>query len=633
MRIPSGHSKRAPAPRAQKSIVLGFCAIAMLFFVIVAVWLAMASNHNASIQQIHISELQQQLIFTMRNAAYERNLALFRMATLQDPFARDTEYLQFKAAAVKFIVARQQLLESHLDENIADNWQRLKPGIRQSETLQNTIVDLITEENNTAALQLIHSQFIPLQRQVSKELTTMLASARENMDGKLSTARSTTRSQYQLVLLLVLAATSIGYVIARTVLQRSQEAENVLLSKNRQIRAFSAVTSSLHKTVDEQIEDILQLGCGFLGMKCGLLIRAEPDGATTVLSRYCNEGQIQPLRQQAIADILTTAVKKIAVSELTLDTLMTNEPGLAEALQRQYISTLIMASIDISGPASAKVAFIHDKKVSLGYDSNDMIQLIGNKLAVLMEQQETLSQLQNAKHTAETANKAKNAFLNHITHKLQPSLSAIIGHGESLQQQLRLNDHTQYLNDLGKIDVSSRRLHTLISNLLDLTKLESGSMEFAQQPFDIESVLQEATKNLESLMYEKDGQLGTMIGDSARIHQVIASLLSFLESQNGHGKIQLTAWREQSPEDDWLYLEVKHNGTGMSKKQLNQLFKLAADPYDREKYSPQVDLAISKKLCEQLGGDILVDSKPDSGTIFTVCLPCNSQQHSQAAVN
>jgi signal transduction histidine kinase len=129
-------------------------------------------------------------------------------------------------------------------------------------------------------------------------------------------------------------------------------------------------------------------------------------------------------------------------------------------------------------------------------------------------------------------------------------------------------------------------------------------------------------------------ELGTMHSDAHRIRQVLVSLLSFADKLTQHGKISLTVWREPDPEDDWLYFEVKDTSNGISKKQLNHLFKLViADTPDHDKtaISPEIQLAISKKICELLGGDILVDSTPRDGTTFTVCLPCHSQQQTGMA--
>ena len=629
-------SAGAPSTRAQSNIVFGFCAIASLFFTIIAIWLVMVSNHNGNIQQIHISEAQRQLIFSMRDASYQRNLTLLRMATLQDAFARDAEYLQFKAAAVKFIIARRQLLETAINASTLDRWQRLRPDIQQSEKLQDTIVELITDGNTTAALNLIQDKFIPLQREVSRELTALLKSARDVMDDQLITASANTRTQYWVILSMVLAATAIGYAIARTVLKRSQEAETVLLTKNRQIQAFSAITAQPKKNIDEQIDAILQLGCRMLNMKHGLLI-THGNAIATVLKCYRAQEPEKHIGPQALIDALAVGFRGRDDAILTLDTLITNEPQLVDILRNNHVSTLVGTSVDTTGEASAAVVFMHDKPISITIEISELIQLISNKLAVLLDQQETLSQLQIAKHTADTANKSKNAFLNHITHKLQSSLNTIIEHNELMQQQMCDNNHGQYLSETAKIEISSRGLLTLISNLFDLTQLESGAMQFVQQPFDIESLLEDTTKNQRPLSGENHpleterlNSLGVMVGDPAKINRILTTLLSFSASLHGPKTIHFTAWREHGPEDDWLYLEVKHKGSGLSKKQINQLFKFTvSDTPERGNaaFNPQVDLAICKKLCEQLGGDILVDSKPGSGTTFTVCLPCHSQQH------
>jgi signal transduction histidine kinase len=124
--------------------------------------------------------------------------------------------------------------------------------------------------------------------------------------------------------------------------------------------------------------------------------------------------------------------------------------------------------------------------------------------------------------------------------------------------------------------------------------------------------------------------LGIIHSDVNRIQQVLINLVNFSGKLSQPGDISLTAWREPCPEGDWLYLEVKNTGNGISKKQLNQLFKLSiSDSPDQDKKTvgQDIQLAISKRICELLGGDILAESNPHQGTIFTICLPCYFQQH------
>jgi signal transduction histidine kinase len=627
--------------RTQSTISLGFFAIAVLFFAIVAIWLATVSTNNTNLRQLNSGESQRQLVFAMRDAAHQRNLALFRMVALQDVFARDSEYLRFKQSAGHFIAARQQLLEHHLNADTAEHWHSVKPLIKRSESLQNAIVELIMADHNAAALSLIQQDFIPTQRRVSQELSNMLNTAREDITKNLDTASAATQTHYQIILLLVLAATSIGYMIAKTVLRRSDEAHNVLLTKNQQIHAINAAISRPQTTIEEQINSILQLGCNFLAMESGLLISCVSNHSATILGRYPNNDSandsLKSANEQKLLDTLSKFLEDTEILVTNATSSAVDRTALHDALNLTNITSMIAAPLRTSAATKHIVTFVHSQTVQLTSEAQELIQLLGDKLAVLLDQQETLSQLHNAKLAAEAANKTKTVFFANITDELRTPLRSLMNHSESLHEIARQHKHREYVNDLEKIHESSQQLCALISNLLDMTQLESGNMELEPQPIDIESLLRNIESLLEPLITKSDNQfesqilneLGTMHSDPERIRQVLATLLSFAGKLTHQGKVCLTAWREPCPEGDWLYIEIADTSHGISKKQLNHLFKLIiADSIDQDRTAmgPEVQLAISKKICELLGGDILVDSKPNHGTTFTVCLPCYSQQ-------
>ncbi len=627
--------------QTRSTIGLGFFAIAALFFAIVAIWLAMVSNNNANLRQLNHGESQRQLVFAMRDATHQRNLALFRMAALQDAFARDSEYLRFKEAAGKFIAARQQLLEKYFDKNISKHWQSLKPLVQRSEKQQNAIVELIMDDNNNAALSLIQQNFIPTQRRVSLELSKMLDSAREDIAHKLDTARKATQTHYQIILLLVLVATSIGYMIAKGVLRRSEQAQNILLAKNQQFRALNDATSNPHTTIEEQVHSILRLGCDYLSMECGLLASNDQYNPTAVTNRYPKEPLLAVHGEEKILLQLTNNIRNSEILTATTTSKTNDYTSLRDAMHDENITTVIATTLNTTAPYNHMIVFMHNKNIEISSDTNEMIKLLGNKLAVLMDQQETLSQLQNAKLAAETANKTKTAFLTNITDELQTPLHRILNHNKLLQEKVQQQEHQEYTDDLDGIQESSQQLGRLISNLLDMTQLESGNMSLERNAIEIKPMLRAIEDLLKPIVTKSDNlfetqilnELGTMHSDTHRIQQVLVSLISFSNKLTHQGNINLTVWREPCPEDDWLYFEVKDTSNGISKKQLNHLFKMIiSDSLDHDKapISPEIQLAISKKICELLGGDILVDSKPNHGTTFTVCLPCHAQQQTLA---
>ncbi|MCG6970072.1 MAG: hypothetical protein LJE85_09930 [Gammaproteobacteria bacterium] len=625
--------------RTRSSIGLGFFAIAALFFAIVAIWLSTVSNTNTYLQQLNQGESQRQLVFAMRDAAHQRNLALFRMVALQDVFARDSEYLRFKESAGHFIAARQQLLEHYLTEDTVEHWHRLKPLIQHSETLQNAIVELIMEDNNAAALAVIEQEFIPTQRDVSQQLTNMLGSAREDIVAKLNSARDATQTHYHIILLLILLATSIGYLIAKTVLRRNDEAHNVLLRKNRQISAINTAISKPHTSLEEQVNIILRLGCELLSMDGGLLLEAHLNTPATVLDRYPKDLPPPIVNNQKLLNYLVKPSEKSAILVFDSTSSDCNSDLLSQALQESENTSLIATPLNTSKSTHHVVVFTRSKNVPLNTESTELLQLLGNKLAVLLDQQETLERLQDAKLAAETANKTKTAFLANITHELRTPLHRIIHHIESLYEKLAEQQQPECIADVNKIQESSQQLCALISNLLDVTQLESGNMVMNHQQLDIEALLRDTQNDLNPQVTQSNlqfdtyilNELGNMHCDADRIRQVIHNLLSFCGKLPQPSKISLTAWREPSPEGDWLYLEVKDTANGISKKQLNQLFKLNftdSPEGDKKSIHQEIRLAITKKVCELLGGDILAESHPHQSTIFTICLPCHAQPHS-----
>ncbi|WP_455209830.1 sensor histidine kinase [Kaarinaea lacus] len=621
----------------RSTISLGFFAIAALFFAIVAIWLVMVSNNNANLRQLDRGENQRQLVFAMRDAAHQRNLSLFRMAALQDAFARDSEYLRFKEAAGNFILARQQLLGQYLNKNTSEHWQNLKPLVRRSEKLQNAIVDLIMEDNNAAALSLIQQDFIPTQRRVSRQLSKMLDSARQDIADKLDTASNATQTHYQIILLLVLVATSIGYMIAKEVLRRNELAQNILRTKNQQIQALNDATSNPHSSIEAQIDKVLQLGCDYLSMESGLLIRNGQNTPATIINRHSQATISTGFDEEKLLAQLPELTNSPEIFATTASYVKESDLRLRHAMHETNISALVAVSVNTTSFIDYVAVFANSKNTALSDDTNELAPLLGNKLAALLDQQEILSQLSNARHAAETANKTKTVFLTNITDELQTPLHRIEYQYKTLQEKIQQRNHMEYADDLQVIQESSQQLSSLISNLLDITQLESGNMTVHRISVDIEPMLQ----NIEDILkpsfssaenifkIEILNDLGTIHSDSNRIQQVLVSLIGFANKLTHQGNISLIVWREPCPEDDWLYFEIKDTSNGISKKQLNHLFKMIISDSldtDRAPVSPEIQLAISKRICELLGGDILVDSKPGHGTTFTVCIPCHSQQ-------
>lgn len=626
--------------RTKTFIRMGFFAIALLFFAVVGVWLKTVSTNSGNLQHMALEEDQRQIIFTMRDASYQRAISLFRMAAMRDPFERDEEFLRYKQYAVEFIIARGKLLQHNLDQAELAIWEKTKPLIVRGQQFQNQIVELILEEQNERAFHLIQNELMPIQIAVMNELTSMLDHARGEMDSEIRLASATTQAHYILIFVLVFIALITGWVIAKYVIAKTAAAENVLIDQNKQIRALYEASSQSGHSVDEQIQNIVKLGCEFLDMQAGVIVRFNKDQPNgKILNSYSDDDTL------TVDELLSESQSEhrvdcdfndiLAVADNSLDNQL-SQPCLFNGKAKAYIAI----PLNVHRNTMGFLAFLSNETRHSDFSetNKEMVRLIGSWASFTLERQQAQQQLLEAKDAAELANRTKSAFLANMSHELRTPLHTIIGYSDILKEEVAENQHQHYLEDLSIIHSSGEHLLSLISNILDLTKIEVGKMELAMETYDIKSMLDEVEVSLKPLVDKNDNQLnlqvlndlGSMYTDSTKLRQVLLNLLNNAAKFTHKGTITLTAWREPCPEDDWLYVEVKDSGIGMSKKQINNLFKVfsQASPNIAKNYGGSgLGLAIGKKICELLGGDIVVESEPDKGSTFTICLPYRMHQH------
>jgi signal transduction histidine kinase len=255
---------------------------------------------------------------------------------------------------------------------------------------------------------------------------------------------------------------------------------------------------------------------------------------------------------------------------------------------------------------------------------------LATQAVVAVENSKLFNQLKSKSEELEDASRHKSEFLANMSHELRTPLNAIIGYAELLQEECEDLGQQDFLPDLGKIHSAGEHLLTLISGILDLSKVEAGRMTMFLEDFDVATLIKDADA-IVRLMVEKKGiafvidcpeEIGGMHADLVKVRQVLFNLLSNAAKFTQNGTITLSV--RSHTDDNTIQMAITDTGIGMTEEQRGRLFEAfsqASAETSRKYGGTGFGLALSREFCRMMGGDITVASVAGEGSTFTVILP------------
>ncbi|HEX8212335.1 MAG TPA: response regulator [Longimicrobium sp.] len=275
-----------------------------------------------------------------------------------------------------------------------------------------------------------------------------------------------------------------------------------------------------------------------------------------------------------------------------------------------------------------RVMLLNARKLKAG-DHDELLVLA---LEDVTERRRTEQEVVNAREAAESANRTKSLFLANMSHELRTPLNAILGYSEMLHEEAVERGLLDFTADLDKIGTAGKHLLALINDILDLSKIEAGKMELFLESFDLAELIHEITStmgpivrtNSNTLRVELAPRLGVMHADQMKVRQALSNLLSNAVKFTHGGTVTVNARRERMDGREWVLFQVTDTGVGMSAEQIVKLFQdfTQADASTTRRFGGTgLGLALTRRFCQMMGGDVTVRSVPGEGSTFTIKLP------------
>ncbi|MDH5545768.1 MAG: ATP-binding protein [Gammaproteobacteria bacterium] len=404
-----------------------------------------------------------------------------------------------------------------------------------------------------------------------------------------------------------------------------------LAEQGRRIRAVHEIIARPDLTFDQQIDEVLRLGCKLFGTEVGKLGRQDPQNNrseflnTIVMSDLpARRGVVLPL-DKTFCNVTFASPDTICFHDVD-NSEFRDHPAVEFLGMKVYIG----CSINVHGKKFGTVNFSNRKPLEKPFTEEDkeLVRLIANWVSIMMERHLDAEELREAKESAELANIAKSAFLANTSHEIRTPLTAIIGFAE-----MALDDEhsvEQMASSLEVIRNSGKHLLNLLNDILDFSKIEAGELDISEENVDVMQMLEEVNAIVGGQAQRKRLDLGfeaifpipaIIRSDALRLKQILINVINNAIKFTDEGGIKVLAKYDRDKKQ--FDIAVSDTGIGLTQEQQGRIFQpfKQADSSTTRKYGGTgLGLSLSRRIAHLLNGDLTVESTPGKGSTFTLSL-------------
>ena len=262
------------------------------------------------------------------------------------------------------------------------------------------------------------------------------------------------------------------------------------------------------------------------------------------------------------------------------------------------------------------------KGVAQEFDERGKVTKVLGFIADIQKRRDDEQALIEAKQRAEESDCLKSAFLANVSHEIRTPLNAIVGFSEVIAHTESECEREEYLDI---VKANSNLLLHLINDILDLSRIESGKMEFIDENIQMDELCEELRqmhqmriKNDVKIIFERPAASLTIVSDSHRLRQLYSNLISNAIKYTEKGAITFG----YKLKGDMMEGYVRDSGSGIPAEKLNNVFG-RFEKLDLLKQGFGLGLSICKSILDKMGGEIWVESELGVGSCFYFLIPCN----------